>query len=176
MSAKRIAPALLALALFALAGCQQEKGLLTGEASEVLASVLEKSEGILSEKGESFPPSLDTPISVENAQGMLGLTAKEFEDSVESAATSAAAIRTSAHEITVVKCKPGSAEEVRTLMRSGYDSMKWICTAPEESCLAVSGDYILLAVSKAVSCEAAVQAFYELAGVDGEADVFFMRE
>lgn len=168
---------LLSLALLGalvLAGCGASEppaeSNLSGSAADVLADVIEAS-------GEDFGMTFDEPVTNGNSTGYLGLTAEEFDEYVDEAFASNAAMTTSAHMIAVIKCKDAdAAAQVKALSAANYDSGRWICVMPEQSFIVESGSYVLLASVTDDAAQAIQTAFTELAGTAGELDVFFVSD
>ena len=119
------------------------------------------------------PVTFDSPLTAENAP-VIGLTPEEFDKYVTDAVLSTAAISTFAYETALISAKDSAAAaQVKKLIAAGYDSKKWICVFPEKSCVAESGNYVLLAAGRGENVDALFDAFTELAGVTGDRDVFF---
>ena len=182
--AMRIAVMLLCLlALSTLAACGGGSGggssasasKLSGTPEEILDGILEAARAALPEEAP-MPMSFTAEVSGETSQNQLGLSAADFDKYVSSASVATALIATFAHEISIVEAKDAAAAtEVKKLIAGdgGYDSRKWICVFPEESCVVESGKYVLLAVSRADVVEAVLEAFANAAGSTGEANTFF---
>ena len=119
--------------------------------------------------------TMDSEVTAENAQHVLGLTEAQFAENVESAYEAAAAISTFAQSNVLVKCKSAAAAaEVKKSIAAGFDSNKWICVFPKQSVVVESGSYVLLAVGEAETTDALVEAFKTLSGGNmGSPDVFF---
>ena len=162
-----VAAAALLLAL-AACGASGAKDTLTGKAEGVLLQLKEA-------PGVELGMTMDSEVTAEKAQYVLGLTEAQFEQYVDSAYEAAAAISTFAQSNVVVKCKDiAAAAEVKKLIAAGYDSHKWICVFPEQSVVVESGSYVLLSVGPAGLTDALVEAFRSISGDNiGTPDVFF---
>ena len=170
------------LALGTLAACGGSGGgssssasKLSGKPEAILDGILEAARSALPEESP-MPMSFTAEVSGETSQNQLGLSAADFDKYVSSASVATALIATFAHEISIVEAKDAAAAtEVKKLIAGdgGYDSRKWICVFPEESCVVESGKYVLLAVSRADVVAAVLDAFTEAAGSTGEPHTFF---
>ena len=146
---------------------------LSGSAQDVLSQVKDKAGAGLT--GDSqLPMTLDDPITADNAENMIGLTADQFNQYVTDAYGSTAAIATFAIEFSVIQCKDAaSASQVKDLVATGFNSGKWICVNPEQSLVVESGNYVLLAVGHTTQTQAMASAFAELAGNSGSVNIFY---
>ena len=167
---------LAAVVMVGFTACGGSKGQvsskLKGTPAEILPTVLEKATNALPEDNK-LPMSFESDITRENCQG-IGLKPEEFDKYVSKATASTGAIMTSAHEIVLLQAKnAASAAEVKKLIAAGFDSWKWICVAPEKSCVIESGNYVLLAVGRTAAVDAVIAAFEEAAGTVGDVNVFF---
>ncbi|MDR0468984.1 MAG: DUF4358 domain-containing protein, partial [Peptococcaceae bacterium] len=123
--------------------------------------------------------SFDGEVTADTSQNTIGLSTADFNQYVSSATVSTAAISTFAHQVSLILAKDAaSAAEIKKRIAGdgGFDSQKWICVWPEESCVIDSGSYVLLVVSRADVAEAVVAAFTAAAGNVGERVVFFTSE
>ena len=118
---------------------------LTGATADILASLLEETKKTLDR--DKLPETFVDPTTAENSPGMLGLSPDDFVSFVSEATSATGMLMTHAFQVSVVKCGDAhDAEMIEGMIRSGYDSGKWICVYPEQSLTMVSGSYILLAV------------------------------
>jgi hypothetical protein len=169
---------LCAILTLIFAGCSERTGgaadTLSGDLSDILTSVLNGANELLDEQTQ-LGKSFEDVVTAENCQGMLGLSAEEFEQSVAEAYVSTAAVITSAHEVALIKCKDfESASLVKKQVAAGFDSNKWICVTPDQSFVIDSGSYVLLAATTNAHAEAIKQSFETVAGSNvGDADVFY---
>lgn len=151
---------------------------LAGSPEEILNQILEETNKAMPED-KPVPKSFTSAVTAETSQNQIGLSGNDFEKYVTSASVATAMITTFPHEIGVIETKDAaSAAEVKKLIASegGYDSNKWICVTPEISCVVESGNYLLLAVSRADIVAAVVAAFTGVAGSVGEPDEFFTSD
>lgn len=141
---------------------------LSGNVSDILAAVI-------SDADAELPMTFEDLVTVENAQGMIGLTPNQFESYVSEAAVSTAAITTFAFQVALIKCNDiATVTETKEFIATGFDSSKWICVMPERSLVVESGSYILLAVGPADSVDAIVKSFTDMAdGNIGSPNIFF---
>ena len=125
-----------------------------------------------------FGVGFDSEVTAETAQGTLGLTAVLFEQYVDSAYESAAAISSIAQSNVLVKCKDATAAaEVKRLIAGTFDSTKWICVFPEQCVVVESGSYVLLAVGTKENTDALVVALKTLSENNtGTPDVFYSHD
>ncbi|MCL2509106.1 MAG: DUF4358 domain-containing protein [Oscillospiraceae bacterium] len=162
--------AMAAVMLLALAACSASgaKDTLTGTAEEILLQLKES-------PGVDLGMTMDDEITADKAEYALGLTAAQFAEYADSAYEVAAAISTFAQSNVLVKCKDVSAAaEVKKLIAAGFNSNKWVCVFPEQSVVVESGSYVLLAVGKADTTNALVEAFRSLSGDNiGSPNVFY---
>jgi len=151
-------------------------GSLTGSPIEILGGLVDD----ISSAGVDMPISLPpTEVALDLSHNTIGLTEAEFERLVVSAAFNVAAIGTFAHQIIVIQANDArAAGEVKGLVSApgGYDPQKWICVWPERAIVVESGEYVLLAASRAEVVEAAIDAFRDEAGTIGTVVTFFEHE
>lgn len=179
---KTIGTFILTLLLCGLlfAGCSGNDGSpgqeesLTGSSSEILQQIIDAAAETLGEDNP-MPQTFTDSITSENTEGMLGLSAEEFDNFVSEATAATGALITNAFEIAVVKCKdPSAASEAKSIISSTFNSGKWICVFPEQSLVMDAGSYILLAVGATAETTALSAAFNELSGGKAsEADIFY---
>ena len=170
--------ALLTLIAASACGGGAAASKLQGPPGEILAGVIEEA-GKAMPADRPMPMCFDMEATAETSQYTLGLSADDFEKYVSSATVYTAAIATFAHEIALIQAKDASAAaevKKRIAGEGGFDSRKWICVFPEESCAIDSGAYVLLVSSRADVAEALVAAFTEAAGSTGERNTFFTSE
>jgi hypothetical protein len=155
-------------------GAAEQRDTLAGSLPEILAAVLDGANAALGDT-DQLGASFEDEVTADSCQGMLGLTPEEFEQYVEGAYASNAAIITFAHEVALIKCKDfDAAAEVKRLAAAGFDSGKWICVSPDQGYVIDSGSYVLLVATSTKGADAIRQSFEEAAGGNvGEADVFF---
>jgi hypothetical protein len=117
------------------------------------------------------------PVTADNSEGMLGLTAEEFGEYAVSAYASNAAIISIAHEAALIECvDDAAAKSVKALVAKGFNSEKWICVFPDRSLVVDSGRYVLLAASSVKYCDAVVASFTSaMGGAAGQPDIFYTR-
>jgi hypothetical protein len=114
------------------------------------------------------------PVTADNSQGMLGLSAVDFDEYVVSAYTSNAAIISIAHEVALIECEDeDAAAKVKELVAGGFDSLRWICVYPEHSLVISSGRYVMLAATRDSFSNAAVASFTAYMGGAGDPEVFY---
>ena len=147
---------------------------LTGTPAELIPQLYEKANAHLG-AGEEFAMMLEDPITKDNCEYILGLTPAQFEQYVEDATSSAAAISTIAHLVAIVQCKNADdAKTVMGLIATGHDPARLICVFPQQCFVLTSGDYVLLVASSNINAEALKAGFSDLAeGNVGSANVFF---
>jgi hypothetical protein len=123
---------------------------------------------------EKMGMTFTDPVTADNCQGMLGLTAEEFDEYVVSAYTSNAAIISIAHEVALIECadEPAAAK-VKELVANGFDSLRWICVFPDHSLIISSGRYVMLAATRDNFSDAVVASFTSYMGGAGDPDVFY---
>jgi hypothetical protein len=176
------AVALVIATAMILTGCGANDGAakpadtISGALPDVLGTVLAGANELLGE-GQGFGMSLDSEITAENSQGMLGLTPEQFGQYVTEAYASNAAIMSFAHEVALVKCQDAeAAAEVKQLIADGFDSKKWVCVTPDQSYVIDSGSYVLLVATTNEGGEALKQSFETVAqGNVGEIKVFYTK-
>ena len=186
MRAKRAAFFLIAIAiLFVLASCGKSSAAtgvskLSGESADILNELVEKTGAVVEASGEFMYMSMTLEVTAENSGFIIGISEADFDEYIQSAASSMAAIGSQAHQIIIIKAKDAAcASQIKKLIAGkvagidGYDPMKWICVWPERVVAVESGSYVLLAASRNDIADAALTAFEEMAGAVGEADVFF---
>ena len=169
---------LFLIASSACGGSAAAESKLQGPPGEILARIIEDA-GKTMPDDRPMPMCFDMEVTAETSQNSVGLSAGDFGQYVSSATVYTAAIATFAHEIALIQAKDASsAAEVKKRIagEGGFDSRKWICVFPEESCVIDSGVYVLLISSRADVAEAVVAAFTEAAGSTGELNVFFTSE
>jgi len=147
------------------------KDTLEGSPQELLAQLKETA-------AADFGVGFDSEVTAETALGTLGLTAEQFEEYVDSAYESAAAISSIAQSNVLVKCKDAAAAaEVKKLIAGNYDSAKWICVFPEQCVVVESGSYVLLAVGTKENTGALVDALKTLSKDNtGSPDAFYSHD
>jgi len=149
---------------------------LTGTPEEILGELMDA----LKDTGIDMPMSLPpTEVAPDLSQYVIGLSEDTFNNYVESAYYSTAAIGTHAHELIVILAKDASfALDIKKIVSSdgGYDPMKLICAFPERTIVVDSGLYVMLASAKAPVVEAAIDIFTGMAGSTGEVITFFEHE
>ncbi|MDR1194479.1 MAG: hypothetical protein LBK98_10015 [Peptococcaceae bacterium] len=150
---------------------------LSGELPDILTAILDGAEEIMGEAGR-LGMTFNEEVTAEGSQGMLGLTAEQFELYVDKAYASNAAIISIAHEVALIKCKDfDAAAEVKALAAGGFDPLKWVCVVPERCFVMDSGSYVLLAATALPIADALGQSFEALAdGNAGETNVFYTSE
>ena len=151
---------------------------LSGSPEDILNRVLDEAKKSLPDD-KPMPESRVTEVTADTSQNAIGLSTDDFNKYVSSASIATALIGTFPHEIGVIQAKDAaSAATIKKLISSdgGYNSLKWICVSPEESCVLESGSYVLLAASRADVVDAVVSAFTAAAGNVGERNVFFTSE
>ena len=163
-----IAAAALLLGFAACSPAAGAKDTLTGTPAEVFTQLKDTA-------ALELGMTMDNDVTAENSQYILGLTPEQFGQYVEAAYESTAAIATFAQSNAVIKCKDAAAAaEVKKLIAAGFDSAKWICVFPEQSLVVESGSYVLLAVGKAETGNALVEALGTLSGNNtGASEVFY---
>ena len=148
---------------------------LEGAPEDLLKQILAEATASFDDD-RSMPMVFYAEVTAENSQNQIGLSGADFDKYVTSASVATAAIATFAHEAALIRAKDAaSAAEIKKLIAAdgGYDSRKWICVMPEKSCVIESGNYVLLAVSRAEVVDAIVAAFTDAAGNVGEPNEFF---
>jgi hypothetical protein len=114
------------------------------------------------------------PVTADNCQGRLGLTPEQFAEYVVGASTSNAAIMSIAHEVALIECADAdAAATVKSLVAKGFDSLQWICVYPERSVVVESGNYVLLAATRADFADAVTESFTAVMGGAGQPDTFY---
>jgi hypothetical protein len=145
-----------------------------GDTKSALEEIVAAADEMMPE-GEKVGMTFTDPVTADNCEGMLGLTAEEFSEYVVSAYTSNAAIISVAHEVALIECvDDNAAVKVKALVAKGFNSQRWICAEPERSLVVESGKYVLLVASKVIFCDAAVAGF-TVSGSTGEADIFYTK-
>jgi hypothetical protein len=151
---------------------------LDGAPEDILNQIIEEAGKALTDE-RPMPMSYVSEVTAETSQNAIGLSAADFDKYVTSASVATALIGSFAHEISLIQAKDAaSVADIKKLITSdgGYNSMKWICVSPEQSCVIESGRYVLLAASRVDVVDAVVAAFTEAAGSVGERDIFFTSE
>jgi hypothetical protein len=137
---------------------------LSGATEDILAKIIDDATAALGEN-DAMPMTFIDPVAAENAPGTIGLLQDDFVSYVDEATVATASISTFAFQAAVIKCK--SADDAITVsgcIEGGYDSGKWICVFPEQSLVAVSGPYVLLAAGSERQTNELAAAFRKLAG------------
>ncbi|MDR3208196.1 MAG: DUF4358 domain-containing protein, partial [Oscillospiraceae bacterium] len=140
---------------------------------ETLQKILTGTNGLLTDQTK-LPMSFEDAVSADISQGMLGLTASEFGQYVTEAYTSTAAFGSIAHEVALIRCKDAAAAvEVKKLVASGFNSLKWICVFPRQSFVVESGSYVLLGAVTNEAAAALQSSFSSALGGSGTPNVFY---
>ena len=141
---------------------------LSGEPSDILNSLIEACD-------VEMVNTMDVAVSPDNAQYYLGLSSEQFTQYVESAAVKEAAINAQAHLVAVIKCADAdSAAELKTLIATNFDPLRWICVTPEQCFVVDADNYLVLAATYADVATALQTAFADAAGSNmGAVEVFY---
>jgi hypothetical protein len=146
---------------------------LSGSSEDVLEQILSGIEETDVRTPMPLPP---TALDGDMSQSQLGLSAADFNNLVESASFSMAAIATFAHQIFVIEAVDAvAALEIKNLISSdsGFDPHKWICVFPEKAIVVESGNYVLLVASTSDVVDAALSVFEAAAGNIGNVNTFW---
>jgi hypothetical protein len=146
--------ALLMAAAAVLAACEkkeEEVGADT-DTKAALAAIMEAAKAAAGE-GAFIPMTLDYEATRENGADWLGLAPEQFDQYAMDSFVHVAAIGTQAFEVALVKCKDyAAAKEVKKIIAEKYNSMRWVCTTPEQCFVVESGRFVMLgAVYNAVA-------------------------
>ena len=124
-----------------------------------------------------MPMTFNDPITADNCEGTLGITAEQFAEHVADAYAAKAAIGTFAFEVALVKCADAkSASEMKKLAADHYDHNKWICVIPEQCFVVESGNFVLLGAVADDFADAIIDGFsFEFEGNIGSVNKFYER-
>ncbi|MDR0862283.1 MAG: hypothetical protein LBN30_05880 [Oscillospiraceae bacterium] len=166
---------ILALAVGYAAKAPKQEDTLTGSVADILQALTDEANNILPEDSKMLG-TFNDPVTADNSENATGLTAEEFDKYVEEAYTAQAMIITSAHQVSLIKCKDfAAAAEVKKLV-ANFNTGKWICVIPDKATAIDSGTYVLLLVSSDEYTDAALAAFKTLAKDNtGEANTFYTK-
>jgi len=124
-----------------------------------------------------FTLPLDAPISADNCESHLGISAEDLEKYVTESYSLVAAIMTHAFDLALVKCNDyASAREVKKLIAEGFNPAQRICAVSEVAFVVESGRFVLLggvALDTAEAFQKAFGEYFETAA--GEVNTFFER-
>ena len=111
-----------------------------------------------------------TKISPTYPMDIIGLDATQFADYVADSFCSEPAISPANHSLCVIEVKDGvDVAEVKQLVFDHANPAKWVCMSAEQVLVVESGNYIMLVMSDAATCDALYQAFSDhFAGEVGE--------
>jgi hypothetical protein len=150
---------------------------LTGDPDKLLTDLAAEVNTRLAD-GSKLPQTFDDPVTAENCEGVMGLSAEELSQYVDTAFVQVGAINTSAHSVVIAKCKNAEAAKAAAdICAKNYNSNRWICVVPDTSFLMVSGEYLLVASCSSEVATAIQEGFSAMAG--GAADqtnVFFTAD
>ena len=156
-----------------IASTPKSPNTLEGTVSDILASLISETDTRLDDANK-MPFAFANDVSVETAQGILGLSPEQFNEHVAEATVSVAAIGTFAHQVALIKCTDSAAAaEVKALVAAGFDATRWICVFPEQCFVIEAGDYVLMAATTNARANALLEAFVSMADTTGEVDIFF---
>jgi len=150
------------------------KDTLTGSLSDIVTAVTKDADNNLT-GNDKLPMLMDTPVTADNVQGLLGLSPQDKDTYVSDVAVYMAAISAIAFQVALVKCKDAaSAAKVADLIAKGLDPTKWICVMPGQGFVQTSGSYVLLFVGTDTQATAVSAAFKTAAGGNAsEPNVFY---
>ncbi|MDR3311090.1 MAG: hypothetical protein LBS90_07060 [Oscillospiraceae bacterium] len=166
---KKLPVVLLSLCLLAVlaVSCAKDESSatnLTGATDAILVQITEGAAALVEEN--RIPVTFTDGITKDNSQSILYVSADDFEANVEDAYAESA-LMSVAHRVALIKCKDAaSAKKISDLIAGNFNSGWMICVTPDSSWTLVSGQYVLLVVSKDDYADAALQSFEELAGKD----------
>lgn len=160
---KKIALMLAAvLVVLLFAACGKPASTADSAASANLEGTLEEImeklyEGI---PEDQLPMLANTPITEENAEYMVGVTADNFKEGLSSDAMISAV----AHSVCLLRAESAeAAEELAKQVEEKADPRKWICVEAEEKIVDRIGDVVVLIMASSENAEAIDANFKALA-------------